>query len=92
VTLVSAFPAIREMSACRSKEDTDAFLEWQKHITAVEGEFAGFRGSEIFRPVEGVQEEWTTLYRFDSAATLDEWLTSGRRRHCYRGCCCGSRC
>jgi antibiotic biosynthesis monooxygenase (ABM) superfamily enzyme len=62
------------------KEDTDAFLEWQKHITAAEGEFAGFRGSEIFRPVEGMQEEWTTLYRFDSPATLDKWLTSGRRQ------------
>jgi antibiotic biosynthesis monooxygenase (ABM) superfamily enzyme len=58
------------------KEDTAAFLEWQKRITAAEGEFSGFRGSEIYRPVEGLQEEWTTLYRFDSAATLDAWLLS----------------
>jgi hypothetical protein len=62
------------------KEDTAAFLEWQKHVTAAECEFPGFRGSEIFRPIEGLQDEWTTLYRFDSAATLDQWLTSGRRQ------------
>jgi antibiotic biosynthesis monooxygenase (ABM) superfamily enzyme len=61
-------------------EDTAAFLRWQSHVTAAEGEFPGFRGSEIFRPIEGLQDEWTTLYRFDSAATLDRWLTSGRRR------------
>ena len=62
------------------KKDTEAFLEWQKRITAAERDFSGFRGSEIFRPVEGVQEEWTALYRFDSAASLDAWLTSEKRQ------------
>jgi antibiotic biosynthesis monooxygenase (ABM) superfamily enzyme len=62
------------------KEDTAAFLEWQKRFTAAESRFPGFRGSEIYRPVEGLQDEWTTLYRFDSAATLDAWLTSKKRK------------
>ncbi len=29
-----------------------------------------------FAPVDGVQDEWTLLYRFDNAAHLDTWLTS----------------
>jgi antibiotic biosynthesis monooxygenase (ABM) superfamily enzyme len=62
------------------KKDTEAFLEWQRRITAAERNFSGFRGAEIFRPVEGVQEEWTALYRFDSAASLDAWLTSEKRQ------------
>lgn len=62
------------------EDDIEAFLEWQERVTAAEREFPGFRGSEIFRPVDGVQDEWTALYRFESAAGLDAWLTSEKRR------------
>ncbi|MCO1659362.1 antibiotic biosynthesis monooxygenase [Pseudonocardia humida] len=62
------------------EEDTQAFLEWQQRLLAAEREVPGFRGSEIFRPVAGVQDEWTALYRFDSATSLDAWLTSARRK------------
>jgi antibiotic biosynthesis monooxygenase (ABM) superfamily enzyme len=62
------------------EKDTRAFLAWQERITAAEREFPGFRGTELFRPVEGMQEEWTTLYRFDSAASLDAWLSSDQRQ------------
>jgi uncharacterized protein len=63
-----------------AEEDTADFLEWQERMTAAERGFAGFRGAEIFRPVAGVQDEWTALYRFDSATSLDAWLTSDERR------------
>ncbi|MFI1923096.1 MULTISPECIES: antibiotic biosynthesis monooxygenase [unclassified Streptomyces] len=58
----------------------DEFLAWQRRMNQEEGRFEGFRGAEIFRPVEGVQDDWTTLYRFDSAEHLDAWLTSDKRR------------
>ncbi|MGI5258060.1 antibiotic biosynthesis monooxygenase [Streptomyces angustmyceticus] len=58
----------------------DAFLDWQRRMTEQESAFEGFRGTELFRPVEGLQDEWTTLYRFDSAAHLETWLTSAERR------------
>jgi antibiotic biosynthesis monooxygenase (ABM) superfamily enzyme len=45
-----------------------------------ESAFEGFRGTELFRPVEGVQDEWTTLYRYDNAENLDRWLISKERR------------
>ena len=50
-----------------SPENVDDFLAWQDRLRVAEGEFAGFRGTELFRPVEGVQEEWTTLYRYENA-------------------------
>ncbi|MEU6294022.1 antibiotic biosynthesis monooxygenase [Streptomyces erythrochromogenes] len=56
------------------------FLAWQRHMSLEESKFEGFRGTEVFRPIEGLQDEWTTLYRFDTAAHLDAWLTSDRRR------------
>ncbi len=58
----------------------DDFLDWQRRMSAEESKFDGFRGTEIFRPVEGLQEEWTTLYRYDNAEHLDAWLTSTRRQ------------
>jgi antibiotic biosynthesis monooxygenase (ABM) superfamily enzyme len=61
-------------------ENADEFLSWQERLRLAENNFPGFRGSEIFRPIEGVQDEWTTLYRYDSAADLDRWLTSHERQ------------
>lgn len=61
-------------------EHVDEFLEWQERLRLAENKFPGYRGSEMFRPIEGAQDEWTTLYRYDSAADLDRWLTSNERR------------
>jgi antibiotic biosynthesis monooxygenase (ABM) superfamily enzyme len=61
-------------------EHVDEFLAWQERLRLAENKFPGYRGSEIFRPIEGVQDEWTTLYRYDSAADLDTWLTSSERQ------------
>ncbi|MBL1106542.1 antibiotic biosynthesis monooxygenase [Streptomyces sp. 5-8] len=58
----------------------DDFLAWQHRLVEEESKFEGFRGTELFRPIEGLQEEWTTLYRYDSAEHLDAWLTSPQRR------------
>ncbi|MEJ8648326.1 antibiotic biosynthesis monooxygenase [Streptomyces sp. MS1.AVA.3] len=61
-------------------DHVDAFLAWQRRMDRKESAFEGFRGTELFRPVEGLQDEWTTLYRFDSAEHLDAWLTSAERQ------------
>ena len=61
-------------------EDEDEFLDWQERLRLAESKFPGFRGTELFRPVAGVQEEWTTLYRYDTATDLDRWLVSDERR------------
>lgn len=61
-------------------DSVDAFLAWQRRMTEAESRFEGFRGTEMFRPVDGLQDEWTTLFRFDSAQHLDAWLTSAERR------------
>ena len=61
-------------------DQVEDFLAWQAAVDDEESRFTGFRGSEIFRPVEGVQDEWTISYKFDTAEHLDAWLTSDRRR------------
>lgn len=58
----------------------EAFLAWRAQMADAEGRFPGFRGSEVFRPIDGVQDEWTTIYRFDTAEHLDAWLNSPQRR------------
>lgn len=60
-------------------EHVDDFLGWQGRLREAETKFAGFRGTELFRPIEGLQDEWTALYRYNTAADLDAWLTSTER-------------
>lgn len=61
-------------------DHVDDFLDWQRRMSQEESRFEGFRGTEIFRPIEGLQDEWTTLYRYDNAEHLDAWLTSAKRQ------------
>jgi antibiotic biosynthesis monooxygenase (ABM) superfamily enzyme len=60
--------------------DEPAFTAWQQRVTAVERTFAGFRGSDLLRPVPGIQEEWVILTTFDTTAHLEDWLGSPERR------------
>lgn len=61
-------------------DQVEAFLAWRKTMVDAEGRFPGFRGSEVFRPIPGVQDEWTTIYRFDTAEHLQAWMNSAERR------------
>jgi len=61
-------------------ESVDEFLSWQDRLRVAESSFPGFRGTELFRPVEGIQEEWTALYRYNTADDLDRWLLSDERK------------
>jgi antibiotic biosynthesis monooxygenase (ABM) superfamily enzyme len=62
------------------QEDTEAFLAWQERLRLAESKFHGYRGAELFRPVEGVQDDWTVMYRYDNAQDLDAWLSSDERK------------
>lgn len=63
-----------------SPENVPDFLAWQERLRLAESAFAGFRGTELFRPVEGVQDDWTALYRYENADDLDKWLISPERQ------------
>jgi antibiotic biosynthesis monooxygenase (ABM) superfamily enzyme len=60
--------------------DEGEFLSWQARVTDAERRFPGFLGAELFRPVPGVQSDWTALYRYDSDEHVDAWLESAQRR------------
>jgi len=62
-----------------SPEDVDDFLSWQDRLRLAETKFEGYRGTELFRPIEGVQDEWTAMYRYANAADLEKWQTSDER-------------
>lgn len=66
------------------EERADEFQAWRKEIVAAESKFPGFRGAQVFRPVEGLQDEWTVCYRFDTAEHLDAWLISDARKQLLR--------
>lgn len=66
-------------------ERSEAFLAFQHQLAASSGRYPGFRGAEVFRPIEGVQDHWTVLFRFDNVEHLDQWLVSEDRRRLLRG-------
>ena len=53
---------------------------WQKGISAASRRFAGYIGSELLRPVPGIQDEWIVVLRFASPETMDHWLESDVRK------------
>jgi antibiotic biosynthesis monooxygenase (ABM) superfamily enzyme len=59
--------------------DVEEFLAWQERLRLAESKFHGYRGTELFRPVEGVQDAWTAMYRYDTVADLEAWMTSDER-------------
>lgn len=58
----------------------DEFVDWVQQLTDAERAFPGFGGSEVFRPVPGVQENWTNVFRFDTEEHLNDWLESPERK------------
>jgi antibiotic biosynthesis monooxygenase (ABM) superfamily enzyme len=79
-------PLVTVMVTNRVAENrVDEFLAWRATMAEAESRYPGFRGSEVFRPIKGVQDEWTTVYRFDTAEHLDAWLTSKERRDLLAG-------
>ncbi|MFE7387326.1 antibiotic biosynthesis monooxygenase [Streptomyces sp. NPDC057582] len=58
----------------------EGFLRWQEKAFKAQAKSPGFMGSELFKPVEGVQEHWVVVFRFDSREHLDDWLASDVRQ------------
>jgi len=61
-------------------EHASDFATWQRGISNAAAGFAGFLGSETFKPVPGVQDDWVVVFRFASAQTLTAWLESSERQ------------
>ncbi|MEU8828758.1 antibiotic biosynthesis monooxygenase [Streptomyces sp. NPDC048636] len=58
----------------------EPFLRWQEKTLKAQEKYPGFMGSELFRPVPGIQEHWVVVFRFDSREHLDHWLESDTRK------------
>ncbi|MGW1888901.1 antibiotic biosynthesis monooxygenase [Streptomyces sp. NPDC002004] len=56
------------------------FVAWQDKTLKAQERYPGFMGSELFSPVEGIQDRWVVVFRFDTREHLDQWLKSDARR------------
>ncbi len=54
----------------------DDFRQWHNRIRAVQATFPGYQGADVQPPIEGVNPNWVTFLRFDSAEHLRCWLDS----------------
>ncbi len=57
---------------------SEAFLEWQRGLSAAAAEAPGYQATEIYPPAGG-QEPWVVVLHFDDPKALKDWLDSPRR-------------
>lgn len=57
----------------------DEYHAWQRRITTAVVHQEGFRGTEFFPAVPGVQDEFIVTVRFDTVEHLETWLASDER-------------
>jgi hypothetical protein len=57
-----------------------AFMKLHEDVVARLGEFEGFLGSDVFPPVDGIQDEHVIVASFASRPDLDRWLGSPERQ------------
>ncbi|MFF3458423.1 antibiotic biosynthesis monooxygenase [Streptomyces sp. NPDC002730] len=84
--LAGGAPAPREQEAVtavishsvRPGKEPD-FVRWQDKVRKVQEKHPGFMGTELFQPVEGIQDKWVVAFRFDTRDNLDDWLASADR-------------
>lgn len=61
-------------------EHSDAYQEWHHRIDIEVRRVDGFLASELRMPIDGIQEEWVHVLRFDSVEHLREWLDAPQRK------------
>jgi antibiotic biosynthesis monooxygenase (ABM) superfamily enzyme len=52
------------------------FLECQRGLTEAAESFPGYRGTELYPPADGRQQEWVGVIQFDDHESLERWLDS----------------
>jgi uncharacterized protein len=52
------------------------YLSWQAEMNELCGTFPGYEAAEVVAPVEGVQNDYVVVFRFDTFPHLDGWLKS----------------
>ena len=71
-------------------EAAEAFLEWQRGITAAAALYPGYQETEIYPP-SAHQEEWVVVVHFDDLANLQSWIDSPQRAEWLAKVPCESR-
>jgi uncharacterized protein len=62
----------------------EAYRDWVDRIRQVEARFPGYQGLQLQPPIPGLQDDWVSLLRFDTAEHLNAWLESDARREALR--------
>jgi antibiotic biosynthesis monooxygenase (ABM) superfamily enzyme len=81
VALAQSAEPVTAVASFRVKPGSEhRYRELHERLIARLATFPGFLRSELFIPVEGVQDETVVVFAFDSRAHLDAWLGSAERQ------------
>jgi antibiotic biosynthesis monooxygenase (ABM) superfamily enzyme len=58
----------------------EAYHAWVDRVRQLEARFPGYQGLQLQPPIPGLQDNWVSMLRFDTAEHLNAWLESDARR------------
>lgn len=58
----------------------DLYREWAARIQHAQAAYPGYRGMYLQPPVGGRDGHWTSILRYDSAASLEAWMNAPERK------------
>jgi uncharacterized protein len=81
-----ALPApVSTVITTRIKPGREAeFRRWEHRIAAAQARFPGFQGYRFEPPIQGVQEDWLAILRFETDDALQGWMNSPERHSLLR--------
>jgi antibiotic biosynthesis monooxygenase (ABM) superfamily enzyme len=57
----------------------DWFMEWQRGVTGTAEAFAGYVGTDVYPPGDGLRDQWVVVIHFNDEQSLQGWLSSSVR-------------
>lgn len=58
------------------KAAVEEFMQWQRGVTAVMEDFAGYEGTDVYPPSSDKHDEWVTVLHFTDDDSLQKWIDS----------------
>jgi antibiotic biosynthesis monooxygenase (ABM) superfamily enzyme len=72
-------PATAIASHMVRPDKADEYFAAQTAITNAARAFPGFVGTEVLRPISGLQAEWVAIFRLESNQAMKRWIDSPER-------------
>jgi uncharacterized protein len=73
-------PVAMVFAHCIAAGKVSDYLAWRRRAIAAQAHYPGYLATEFFEPHGKLQDEWVDIVRYDSLASLTNWMESKERQ------------